>query len=203
MAESTETPETIEPTPAGKSKMAAGAPTIDSALADASAAAEELTGAAKAKFAKALEEAKAGAQALGKQAQDTAGAYREKITDKSDALIEDAKAMGDQAKEKAASLAHDGKMKVAEGITGLSKIVTDNAGTIDEKLGVKYGDYARSAAKSMEEVAAKIEAKDLGELGDDAREAVRNSPAIAVGIAAAAGFLVARLFKGSKPESGD
>ena len=170
---------------------------------------------AKAKFSKALEEARAGAQALGKQAQDTAGAYREKLAERSDALmgdalamsdqareragalLEDAKAMTDQAKEKAAALAADGKARTVEGISAVSKIVAENATVIDEKLGAKYGDYARGAAKTMDEAAAKLEAKDLGELGEDARQLVRKSPGLAIGIAAAAGFMLSRLFTGS------
>ena len=173
-------------------------PETDPVEPEATPAAESVeTGAAKAKFAKALEDAKAGAQALGKQAQDTAEAYREKLAEKSEDLIEDAKALGEQARDKAAALASDGKAKVAEGISGISKLVVNNAGTIDEKLGVKYGDYARSAAKSLDDVASKLESKDLSELGEDAREAVRKSPALAIGIAATAGFLVARLFRGS------
>ena len=36
-----------------------------------------------------------------------------------------------------------------------------------------------------------------GELADDAKEFVRNSPGLAVGLAAAAGFLLARVFRGS------
>lgn len=190
MAESTSTPETEGFTPAGISHETAAEPMAESA-------------AAKEKFAKALEEAKAGAQALGKQAHNTADAYREKITGKSDELIGDAKVLGEQAKEKAIYLAQDGKTKVVEGISGLSRLVTDNAGMIDEKLGAKYGDYARSAARSMAETAAKLDAKELAELGEDARQAVRKSPALAVGIAATVGFLISRMFKGSKPDSGE
>ncbi|MES2493297.1 MAG: hypothetical protein V4579_08475 [Pseudomonadota bacterium] len=190
MADSTVTPETESFMPTGIPAESAAAPAPDS-------------GVAKAKFAKALEEAKAGAQVLGKQAQDTAGVYRERITTRSDALMEDARVMGDQAREKATMLAHDGKAKVVEGLTGMSRLVNENVGTIDEKLGAKYGDYARSAARSMEEAAAKLDAKDIAELGEDAREAVRNSPALAIGIAATAGFLIARMFKGSKPDDND
>jgi len=190
MAESTATPGT-------ESFMPAGIP------ADGTAAPAAESGEARARFSKALEEAKAGAQALGKQAQDTAGVYRERISGRSDAFIEDARAMSDQAKEKATLLAQDGKTKVVEGMTGLSRLVNENVGTIDEKLGVKYGDYARSAARSMEEAAARLQAKDVAELGEDAREAVRKSPALAIGIAATAGFLLARMFKGSKPDSND
>lgn len=188
MAENTDTQETTKTV--RKSRTPKADPATNAVVADTS-------GEAKAKFAKALEEAKAGALTLGKQAQDTAEVYREKLTDKSDALLEDAKAMSGQAKEKAAALAQEGKTRAVEGISTVSRIVADNAGTIDEKLGSKYGDYARSAAKSMEEAAAKLEAKDLGELGDDARRMVRKSPGLAIGIAAAAGFFLSRLFKGS------
>lgn len=151
----------------------------------------------KAKFAKAIEEAKAGATALSAQVQDSAGAYREKVVGQGEALIEDAKAAAAQAKEKAAALAKEGKVRAVDGIATVSKLVAENAPVIDEKLGAKYGDYARSAARSLDETAAKLEAKDLGELGEDARAFVRKSPALAVGIAAAFGFLVSRLFRGS------
>lgn len=197
MTDTTTTPEPGASKPARKPRSAKAV--ADSAMEIVN----DQGGAAKAKFAKALEEAKASAQSLGKQAQETAEVYRDRLSDKSEALLEDAKALSEQAKAKAAVLAQDGKGKVVEGISGLSKIASENASVIDEKLGVKYGDYARSAAKTFEDAAAKLEAKDLAELGNDARDAIRKSPALAVGIAAATGFLLSRLFKGSKPESDD
>jgi ElaB/YqjD/DUF883 family membrane-anchored ribosome-binding protein len=161
------------------------------------AASSASNGAARAKFTKAIEEAKAGAQALTKEAQAKAGAYKEQLSAKSGDWIEDAKVYADQAKAKATELAIDGKARASDAIAGLGKAVSDNADTIDEKLGTRYGDYARSAARSMQETAAKLEAKELGELGEDAKEFVRKSPGVAIGLAAVAGFLLARLFKGS------
>lgn len=151
----------------------------------------------KAKFTKALEEARTSAMAFGKDAQGKAEAYREKLAASGGEWVEEAKVMGSQAKERAAELAAEGKTKASDAIANIGKIVADNAGQIDEKLGVKYGDYARTAARTMQETAAKIEAKDLNELGDDAKEFVRKSPGLAIGIAAVGGFLLARLFKGS------
>lgn len=155
------------------------------------------TSESKAKFAKAIEEAKAGAQALGKEAQDRAGEVRERVATASGEWIEEAKVKGAQAKDRAYELAVEGKTKASDAISGLGKIVADNAPAIDEKLGPKYGDYARNAARSIQETAAKIEAKDLGELGEDAKEFVRKSPGLAVGLAAVAGFFLARFVKGS------
>lgn len=155
------------------------------------------SGEAKDRFGKAIEEAKAGAQAVRAEAYNRAGEYRDKLRDSSTDWIDEAKAYGDQAKERAADLAVEGKAKTTEALKGLSKIVSDNAGAIDEKLGLKYGDYARSAARSIDGAATKLDQKDLAEISDDAREFVRRSPGLAIGVAAVAGFALARLFKGS------
>lgn len=187
------TPSTSAKTAAAPKKPAAKKPAASKAAPKAAAPGSE----AKEKFAKAIEEAKAGVQALTSQAQDKAGEYRQKAASQSEALMGDAKEYGVQAKEKAAELARDGKSKASEAISGLGQIVADTAPTIDEKLGAKYGDYARTAARTMQESAAKLEAKDLGELGNDAKEFVKKSPGLAVGIAAVAGFFFARLFRGS------
>ena len=163
---------------------------------------------AKARFARALEEAKAGAEQLGKEAQDRAfkmgkdaqaraDDYRGKLNAASNDWISEAKVRGDQAKVMAADIAREGKTKASEAISTLGKLVEDNAALVDDKVGAKYGDYARKAASTMQDAAARLDAKDLDELGEDAKEFVRKSPGLAVGLAAAAGFLIARMFKGS------
>ena len=152
----------------------------------------------KSHFAKAIDEAKAGAQALSKEAQDRAQNYRKKATEAGDEWASEARTKSSEAKEKAAELAKDGKASARKAISRLGKMVEDNAATIDEKIGAKYGEYARSAARSIQDAGAKLDAKDLDELGEDAKEFVRKSPGLAVGIAAATGFMLARLFKGSR-----
>ena len=166
----------------------------------AAASSADSTTDAKAKFSKAIEEAKAGATALKSEAQAKAGAYRDQLTAKSGDWAEDAKDIAAQAKTRAADLAVEGKARTSDAIASLGKIVSENAGAIDEKLGTRYGDYARTAARSMQETAAKIESKELGELGDDAKQFVRKSPGLAVGIAAVAGFFLARLFRGGSAD---
>ena len=152
---------------------------------------------AKERFAKALEEAKAGAQQLGKEAHERVGTYKEKVAGARSEWIDEAKTMSGQAKDQAFILANEGKARASEAISGLGKLVEENAATIDAKVGVKYGDYARSAARGMQDAATRLDTKELGELGDEAKEFVRKSPGIAVGIAAAVGFVVARMFKKS------
>ncbi len=150
----------------------------------------------KGHFAKAVEEAKAGAQALGKEAQERADEYLTKLNKTKDEWTEDARAKSSQAKDKAHDYANEGKAKASQAISGLGKLVEENAATIDEKVGVKYGNYARSAGQSIQGAAAKLDEKSFEDLGEDAKEFVREKPALAVGLAAAAGFFLARLFKG-------
>lgn len=153
---------------------------------------------AKSRFNAALEEAKAGAAALRAEAENRAGAVREQAATKSDDIVSEARAYGDKALHKAGELAVEGKAAASDAIASLGKVVADTAPQIDERLGERYGDYARTASRSLTEVSAKLETKSLEELGDDAREFVRKSPGTAVGIAAVLGFLVARLFRGSR-----
>ncbi|KPH66552.1 hypothetical protein [Novosphingobium sp. ST904] len=164
---------------------------------------------AKSHFTKAVEEAKAGAQALGKEAQVAAEGCLEKLNKaksewsseakvRSDEASAKASAFAGDAKIKAADLANQGKAKTSQAIVGLSRVIDDNAGLIDEKVGPKYGDYARTASKSMAEAAARLDEKSLDELGEEAKEFVRKSPGVAIGVAVAAGFLFGRLFKSGK-----
>ena len=80
-------------------------------------------------------------------------------------------------------------------LAGLGKVVAENAATLDDKFGARYGDSARTASRSLQEAAAKLDSKSVEELGEDARQMVRKSPGAAVGIAALAGFFFARLFR--------
>ncbi len=190
------------------------------AMADSTTDAGKGTEAAKGHFSKAMDEARAGAAALGKDAQAAAEGYIEKLNKAKGEWSEDAKvraeeakvkanAFADDAKEKASAFADDAKIKANEyanegkartskAMMGISKLINDNVELIDEKAGAKYGDYARSASKTVSDTAAHLDEKSLEELSDEAKEWVRKSPGIAIGVAVAAGILLGRLFKSSK-----
>lgn len=154
----------------------------------AAAKAETGTVEAKTRFNAALDEAKAGAAALKAEGVERATAYREQARDRSGDLVVD-------AKTKAGDLAVEGKAKASDALSGLGKYVAENAPVIDEKMGDKYGDYARTASRSLQETAAKLDNKSVEEISEDAREMVRKSPGLAIGIAAVAGFMLSRLFR--------
>jgi hypothetical protein len=100
-----------------------------------------------------------------------------------------------QAGERARGLMTQGLERTSEALANVSKMIGDTAAGIDERLGPEYGEYARRAAGSIENVANQIASKDPDELIEDTRNFVRNSPGIALAGAAVVGFVVARLLK--------
>ena len=153
---------------------------------------------AKSRFNAALEEAKAGAAALKAEGRDRAVAYREQAKGRGEDWVAEAKTYGEDAKVKGRELATEGKAKASEGIRSISRLVNENAHQVDDKLGAKYGDYARTASKSLDEYAAKLDEKSVDDLVEDGREFVRKSPGKALGIAAVVGFMLSRLFGRSR-----
>ena len=99
------------------------------------------------------------------------------------------------AGEKAKGYAEDGKSRAGTALDELAKMLQDAAGTVDEKVGEQYGQYARSAAEAVSNFSGTLKAKQVDELIDDARDFVKKSPAVAIGTAAAIGFVLARLVK--------
>ena len=100
-----------------------------------------------------------------------------------------------QAADKARGFVGQGIERSAEALANVSKLVGDTASGLDERLGEEYGNYARSAAETLENTANKLASKDPDELIDDTREFIRKSPGVALAGAAIVGFALARLVK--------
>lgn len=109
----------------------------------------------------------------------------------------------DQAGGKVREFADTGKTRATDMLEELSRVVADTADSIDERLGNNYGEYARKAADGVSGFADNLRGKDVDELYDDVRSAVRKSPGIAIGIAAVVGFTLVRLVKAGIPEEGE
>ena len=114
-----------------------------------------------------------------------------------------ATALRDQAGGRVREFAEGGKTRASDALDELSRVVGDTAGTIDEKLGGEYGEYARKAADAVSGFADTLRRKDVDELYDNVRDAVRKSPGVAIGIAAVVGFTLVRLVKAGLPEDED
>lgn len=109
------------------------------------------------------------------------------------ALKDGASKYGAQATDRIRTLADTGKQKAGGALDEFSTLLTDAAGQVDEKLGAQYGDYARQAAGLVSNFSDTIKTKNVDDLLEDARGIVRQSPAVAIGVAAALGFVLARL----------
>ena len=167
------------------------------AEADAAETVEAVEAAASSRFGKAIEDAKASAATLKGEALDRTAALTETVTATAAELGEKAAVYADQAKVVALDLARQGKDKATGALSVIGETIENNAGVIDEKLGVQYGDYARGAAHTLQSTAATLEAKDIPEIGEDIVGFVRKSPAKALGIAAVTGFLLSRVLRRS------
>jgi ElaB/YqjD/DUF883 family membrane-anchored ribosome-binding protein len=116
---------------------------------------------------------------------------------------EEAGKLFNQAGDKARSFADTGKEKATGALDEFSTLMRDAAGSVDEKLGEQYGAYARNAADQISGFAESLRGKQVDDLIGDARDFVKKSPAVAVGIAAGVGFVLARLLKSGLDAAGD
>jgi ElaB/YqjD/DUF883 family membrane-anchored ribosome-binding protein len=100
-----------------------------------------------------------------------------------------------QATDRVRGFADDGKGRVTGLLENVSEVLNDAAKSVDERLGGDYGDYAHRAAGAVADFAGRIRDKSVDDIYDDTRDFVRKSPAIAIGIAAVAGFALIRVIK--------
>jgi ElaB/YqjD/DUF883 family membrane-anchored ribosome-binding protein len=105
-----------------------------------------------------------------------------------------------QATDKARAFAEAGKDRATSALDDLVKMMEDAAGEVDGRLGSQYGDYARRAADGIGSFSEAFKDKDVDQIFDEARELVKKSPAVAIGVAAAIGFVVARIARSGIPD---
>jgi ElaB/YqjD/DUF883 family membrane-anchored ribosome-binding protein len=118
-------------------------------------------------------------------------------------LKEQASSLRGQAAGRVRDFAEGGKARASDALDDLSKVVSDTADSIDERLGGDYGDYARRASDAVSNFAETLRGKDVDELYGQVTSAVRKSPAVAVGIAAVVGFTLVRLVKAGLADDDD
>ena len=116
-----------------------------------------------------------------------------RVDEAKQAVRENASKFTAQAGDRARDYAEQGKAKAYDALGQLSRTIEDAAQQVEEKLGPQYGQYVRSAAGQVITLADRINATDVDELANDVRGFVRQSPGIAIGAAAAIGFVLTRL----------
>ena len=107
-----------------------------------------------------------------------------------------------QATDRARSFADQGKAAAGDKLDEVAQMLSDAAQTVEDKLGGQYAQYARNAADQVAGFSSTVRNKDVDELVDDVRDFVRASPAVAIGIAAAVGFAIARVVQSGLEANG-
>lgn len=124
------------------------------------------------------------------------------VTDAAETVKEGASSLRGQATDRVRLFAEDGKMKATDALGQLTQLLNDAAAQVDDKLGEQYGQYARSAADQVQSFTSTLDDTSVDELFEQARELVKKSPGVAVGVAAAFGFAVARLVSAGVDQRG-
>ncbi len=135
---------------------------------------------------------------------DAARASRSAKAAASDLIVEvkdDAAVMAKKAGASALSAAGQGKTMAADAVHGLADAARQMASKLEDgkpdSSNTKAAEYARKAADGMDRFSSTLRDKEIEEIADNARDAVRQNPAIAIGAAALIGFALARFLKGN------
>jgi hypothetical protein len=99
------------------------------------------------------------------------------------------------AESRLLDFAEDGKAELVKGFDGLLAMVQELAANVDSVGGGAFADYAHKAADLISDLQDTLRDKPVAELLDDGRDIIRREPAIAIGVAVAAGFIAARILK--------
>ena len=94
-----------------------------------------------------------------------------------------------QATDRARGFADDGKGRATGLLDNVSEVITDAAKSVDEQASARImANMPIAPPTPSPTLPARIRDKSVDDLFDDTRDFVRKSPAIAIGIAAVAGF---------------
>jgi len=102
------------------------------------------------------------------------------------------------AESRLMDLAEDTRSGLVKSMDGLVMAAHRIAADIDSMAGPQVGDLARSAADLVANAQRSIADKPLADLLQDGQDLIRRQPAIAIGLAVAGGYVLARLARSSR-----
>jgi ElaB/YqjD/DUF883 family membrane-anchored ribosome-binding protein len=106
-----------------------------------------------------------------------------------------ASGLREQATEKLRSFADEGKGQVAATLDGMVQAAREIADKLQDGSFGPIGGYATTAADTLQGWTDGIKNRSVEDLLDNGRQFVRSSPAVAVGVAVTAGFVLSRVLK--------
>ena len=96
------------------------------------------------------------------------------------------------------SLVGESKAQVSSTLNGVAEAVRDIAAKLESNGAGPLAKYVHEAADTVAGWSDVVERKSADELLDDTRTLVRTSPALAVGLAVAGGFVVSRIVRSGR-----
>jgi len=146
----------------------------------------------------AVQDAKDAAAQAKQHASEMAGTLKDKAV----GIAEEARAQGedllDTARERAESLAEEQKAMGAEKASKFAQAIRHAAQDL-EGASPEVARHVRGAADSVQGIAAALRDRSAGQLLEDATAFARRQPTVFFGVAALAGFALARFMKSSAP----
>ena len=149
-----------------------------------------------------VEQAKSAAGDIADKAKAKLGDLHGQAIDATADIREQAMKYKDQALDQARHAAEDGKTKAADTIHGVAGDLREAAGSLSRNQTIApVGKYANQAADALEDFAGTLRDKDVDQLVTEVSGFARRNPAIAIGIAVAAGFALTQLLRGGSASS--
>lgn len=131
------------------------------------------------------------------QSRDDAASIRATPVDNTDApaqsFTDRVESLRGQAGDRARDFVAGAKDRATGSLDDIVRMIEDAAAEVDDKMGAQYGDYVRRASSGVSGLSDALKGKDVDSLFADANALIRKSPGVAIGAAAAIGFVVARI----------
>ena len=103
-----------------------------------------------------------------------------------------------KVQEKAKSMFSDGKTQISESLESLAQAFRHTGNQLKEQNYGSVADYADQTAERIEKISGYLRNKNVEEILNEAEVLTRRQPVLTLAGAFTAGFIMARMFKGSR-----
>jgi hypothetical protein len=133
--------------------------------------------------------------ALSDAAASAQAGMRDQFVSTREALADSGQRMAQQAKDMVRSAAEEQKMRAVHGLHGMARSMHEMARSLHDEQQDAPARYVDMAAEQIERGIRALEERGVDELMSDVETFARRQPALFIGGAFAAGFLIARFLK--------
>ena len=141
------------------------------------------------------------AHRLSAQAQKTASAAAEAVSEQAEKLTETARDYAERGREALKEVVQENKGAGADFVSGIAATLRRVAGEVEKQVPFA-GNYIRTAADQVDNVAEGVRSGDPSQLVRQAQDFARQQPTLVAGLAMLAGFGIVRLMKNASADGG-